>query len=176
MRSRLYAATVNPKRTEIFTRPKTRKNPRAQSTNEPFKAGVGRLDDLAAVHRYPPCRGTKRDDLGQGKLDSRCRQAATTTPGVLRQRHHGFFARAAHGLRQAPGPEKTSAERTSPAGEPVCVGTAVADIAPPGATVEGIFEGAPVGPAGKAGWHGEVAEFGWQESRVELTVKQERLA
>ena len=60
--------------------------------------------------------------------------------------------------------------------EPISIGAAVADISPPGAAVEGILEGAPVGPGGKAGRHGEVAELAWQESRVELTVKEQGFA
>ena len=38
IRSRLKAARVNPSRTDTFTRPKTRKNPRVRSTKEPLSA------------------------------------------------------------------------------------------------------------------------------------------
>ena len=39
-RSRLKAAMVNPRRTVIFTWPKTRKNPRAKSTKAPLSAAL----------------------------------------------------------------------------------------------------------------------------------------
>ena len=40
IRSRLNAASVKPSRTDVFTRPKTRKNPRVRSTKDPLSAAL----------------------------------------------------------------------------------------------------------------------------------------